>query len=116
MTTAASTTKKSTAPTAESTTILVPAQPAPVAAVNGFSITALVLGITGIALGQGLLSIGAIVFGFVARSKEPQARLMANWGLVLGLVGTFGGILLAIWGIAAFAPFALWAGAWGWYF
>ncbi|MEO8262982.1 MAG: hypothetical protein ABI566_10480 [Pseudolysinimonas sp.] len=116
MTNAASTTKKPVAPAAETTTILVPADPAPVAAVNGFSITALVLGITGIALGQGLLSIGAIVFGFVARSKEPQARLMANWGLVLGFVGTFGGLLLTIWGIAAFAPFALWAGALGMYF
>lgn len=110
MTTAAST-KKTSAPVADT---IVPAPAAPVAATNGFSITALVLGITGIALGQGLLSIGAIVFGFVARNKEPQARLMANWGLVLGLVGTFGGFLLAIWGIAAFLPFALWTGALGW--
>ncbi len=72
---------------------------------NGFSITALVLGIAGIALGQGLLSVAAIVFGFVARNREPGARLMANWGLVLGFVGVFGGILLAIVGFAAFAPF-----------
>jgi len=111
MTTAA-TTKKTSAPVAD-TIVPVPA-PAPVTALNGFSITALVLGITGIALGQGLLSIGAIVFGFVARNKEPQARLMANWGLVLGFVGMFGGFVLALWGIAAFAPFALWAAALGW--
>lgn len=112
MTTAATTTtKKSSAPVAD--TIVPVAEPAPIASTGAFSITALVLGITGIALGQGLLSIGAIVFGFVARSKEPQARLMANWGLVLGLIGTFGGFLLAIWGFAAFLPFALWAGAWG---
>lgn len=110
MTTAATTTKKSSAP---ADTIVPVAEPAPLASTGAFSITALVLGITGIALGQGLLSIGAIVFGFVARSKEPQARLMANWGLVLGLIGTFGGFLLAIWGFAAFLPFALWAGAWG---
>jgi hypothetical protein len=107
MTTAA--TIKTSAPAAD--TVL--PEPAPVAGTNGFSITALVLGITGIALGQGLLSIGAIVFGFVARGREPQARLMANWGLVLGLVGTFGGLLLALWGFAAFLPFALWAGVWG---
>jgi hypothetical protein len=113
MTTAATTTKKTSAPVAD-TIVPAPAPaPVPVAAMNGFSITALVLGITGIALGQGLLSIGAIVFGFVARSKEPQARLMANWGLVLGLIGTFGGFLLAIWGVAAFLPFALWTGALG---
>jgi hypothetical protein len=111
--TTATTTKKTSAVVADPIT---PVAPAPVATLNGFSITALVLGITGIALGQGLLSIGAIVFGFVARSKEPQARLMANWGLVLGLIGTFGGILVAIWGVAAFLPFALWSGALGWGF
>ena len=82
--------------------------PAAAAPIAGFSITALVLGITGIVLGQWLLSVGAIVFGFVARSKEPSARLMANWGLVLGFVGTFGGLLLAIMGIAFFAPLAIW--------
>jgi hypothetical protein len=88
------------------------------AATNGFSITALVLGIAGIALGQGLLAIGAIIFGFVARAREPRGRLMANWGIVLGFVGVFGGILIAIVGFAAFAPF--WAlGGWdfgGWDF
>ncbi len=85
--------------------------PAAPVATNGFSITALVLGIAGIALGQWLLSIAAIVFGFVARNREPSGRLMANWGLVLGFVGTFGGILFGIIGLAAFAPFWL-AGGW----
>jgi hypothetical protein len=116
--TSATTPQKTSAAGADSV-VLTPAPaaaPVPATALNGFSITALVLGITGIALGQGLLSIGAIVFGFVARSKEPQARLMANWGLVLGFIGTFGGFVLAIWGIAAFAPFALWAGALDLYF
>ena len=66
------------------------------------------LGIAGIALGQWLLSVAAIVLGFVARNREPGARLMANWGLVLGFVGVFGGILFGIIGFAAFAP--LWLG------
>ena len=83
---------------------------------NGFSITALVLGIAGIALGQWLLSVAAIVFGFVARNREPGARLMANWGLVLGFVGVFGGILFGIIGFAAFAPFWLAGGLGGWDF
>jgi len=87
---------------------------APVAASNGFSISTLVLGIAGIALGQGLLSVAAIVLGFIARSKEPAARTTANWGLVLGFVGVFGGLILGIVGFAAFAP--LWVaggfGAW----
>jgi hypothetical protein len=91
-----------------------PATPAPVATTNGFSITALVLGITGIALGQWLLSVGAIVFGFVARGKEPSGRLMANWGLVLGFVGVFGGVLFAIIGFTVFAPFAIWGALGPW--
>jgi hypothetical protein len=88
----------------------------PATAPNGFSITALVLGITGIAFGQWFLSIAAIVFGFVARNREPGARIMANWGLVLGFVGAFGGILFGIIGIAAFAPLWIGAGFWGWDF
>jgi hypothetical protein len=93
----------------------VPATSVPATA-GGFSITALVLGIAGIALGQGLLSIAAIVFGFVARNKEPQSRIMANWGLVLGLVGVFGGILLSIVGVLAFVPFAAGFGGLTWGF
>lgn len=99
-----------------STTAPAVAPAAAPAATNGFSITALVLGITGIALGQWLLSVAAIVFGFVARNREPGARLMANWGLVLGFVGAFGGILLGIIGVAAFAPFWLAGGLGAWDF
>jgi hypothetical protein len=89
---------------------------APVATTNGFSITALVLGIAGIALGQWLLSVAAIVLGFVARNREPGSRIMANWGLALGFAGVFGGILLGIIGVAAFAPFWLAGGLYGWDF
>ncbi len=88
---------------------------APVAApTNGFSLTALGLGIAGIALGQGLLSVAAVVLGFIARNREPGSRIMANWGLVLGFVGVFGGILFGIIGFAAFAPLWVGAGIWGW--
>jgi len=89
---------------------------APAATTNGFSIAALVLGISGIALGQGLLAVAAIVLGFIARTREPSGRLMANWGLVLGFVGLFGGILFGIIGFAAFAPFWLAGGLGGWDF
>lgn len=71
---------------------------------NTFSITALVLGILGIALGQPLLAVAAIIVGFVARPREPQATSTSMWGIVLGLVGVFGGFLLAALGVLAFAP------------
>src|SRR4051812_3577407 len=88
---------------------------APAAPTSVFSTTALVLAIVGIVLGQGFISVGAIVFGFIARAKEPAARLTANWGLVLGFIGVFGGILLAIIGVAAFLPLWIAGGLNGWY-
>ncbi|HEV7740823.1 MAG TPA: hypothetical protein VGO65_00250 [Pseudolysinimonas sp.] len=104
--------------TTATTQTAVPAEtlaPVPQAATTVFSTTALVLGIVGIVIGQGFVSIAAIVFGFIGRSKEPSGRLTANWGIALGFVGVFGGILLALIGVAAFVP--LWvAGALsGWY-
>jgi hypothetical protein len=86
-------------------------EPAPAGtAGTGLATSALVLSIVGIVLGQGLISVAAIIVAFVSRAKEPTGRLLANWGLALGFVGLFGGLLLALLGIAAFAP--LWiAGA-----
>ena len=80
--------------------------PSTPATVNGFSVTALVLGIVGIVAGQWFLSVAAIVFGFVARNKEPQSRLLANWGLALGFVGAFGWLIVAIIGLSIALPFA----------
>ena len=76
-------------------------------ATNTLSILSLAIGIAGIALGQGLLAVAAIVLGFVARSREPQAITTANWGLVLGFVGVFGGALVGILAFFGFAPFFL---------
>ena len=75
---------------------------APVApATNGLSIATLVLAIAGIVTGFWFASAAAIVTGFMARTREPQARIMANWGLVLGIVG-----------IAVLAPFAAFLPFW----
>jgi len=79
-----------------------------VAPSNGFSIASLVLGLVSIPTGWFIAGIVAIVFGFLARSREPQARTMANWGIVLGFVGTFGWLLVALLGLLLAAPFALW--------
>ena len=85
------------------------AQPAPAAATasNTLSIVSLVLGIAGIVLGQWLLAVAAIVLAFVARSREPQGIATANWGLVLGFVGVFGGVLLGFMAFFGLAPLFL---------
>lgn len=90
------------------------ASAAPASATNGFSIASLVLGIASIPTGWFVAGILAIVFGFLARSREPQARTMSTWGIVLGFVGTFGWLIFAILGIAIAAPFALWGLSFGW--
>ena len=108
--TTATTTQKSAAVPAETLAPEAPAAPTTV-----FSTTALVLAIVGIVIGQGFVSIAAIVFGFIARSKEPAGRLTANWGLALGFVGLFGGILLAIIGAVAFVPLWIAGAVGGWY-
>lgn len=81
------------------------AQPATASPSNALSITGLVLGIAGIVLGQVVLAIVAIVFAIVARTREPQAITTANWGLVLGLIGVFGGVLLGMLAFLGFVPF-----------
>jgi len=87
---------------------------APASGTAGFSIASLVLGIAAIPTGWWIASVLAIVFGFLARSREPQGRTMANWGIALGFVGAFGWIVVAILGLAFVAPFALWGAALGW--
>jgi hypothetical protein len=92
-----------------------PVAAAPVASTTVFGTTSLVLAIVGIVLGQGLISVAAVILAFVARAKEPTGRLVANWGLALGFVGVFGGLLLAILGIAAFIPVWVFGAATGLY-
>ena len=111
MTTETSATTASATPALEAAPASVPAT-APATATPGFSIAALVTGIVGIVGGQWWLSVAAIVLGFVARNREPQSRIMANWGLVLGFVGAFGWLIVGILGVAFFAPFALAAPFW----
>jgi hypothetical protein len=79
---------------------------------NGLSIAALVLGVSGIVAGFWFAAVAAIVLGFMARTREPQARTMANWGIALGFVGAFGWVLVALIGVAFFAPFALFLPFW----
>lgn len=70
---------------------------------NGFGIAALVLGIVGLALGWGTLgipSILAIIFGAIGIRKANEGvatnKLMAQWGMWLGIVGVALGVLLTV--------------------
>jgi len=82
---------------------------------NGFSIASLVLGIASIPTGWAIAGILAIVFGFLARTREPLGSTMSTWGIVLGFVGVFGWLVVAILGLAIVAPFAVWGAAFGWW-
>ena len=102
------TTELTAAPAVEPTTASVPAS----TTTNGLSIAALVLGIAGIVAGFWFAAVAAIVLGFMARTREPQSRLMANWGLALGFVGAFWWVAVGIVGLAVFAPFAAFLPYW----
>ena len=87
------TTAPATAPTAT-----------PASSTGTLSIVSLALAIAGILMGQWLLAVAAIVIAFIARSREPQAVTTANWGLALGFVGVFGGLVLGILAFFGLAP------------
>lgn len=82
--------------------------PAPATASNGLSVASLVLSIVAIPTGMAILAVVGIVLGFVGWNREPQARTLATWGIVIGFVVALGGFLLALLGFAIAAPFALW--------
>lgn len=92
-------------PAVESTTT-----PAPAAAANTYSVLGLVLSILSIPLGMGPLAIAGVILGFIGRTKEPAAVTSANWAIIVGLLSLFGWVLLAVVGLALFAPWAF--GAW----
>ncbi len=96
--------------TTDSATTAIPSTagtPSAASATNTLSVVSLVLGIAGILLGQALMAIAAIVLGFVARTREPHAITTANWGLVLGFVGLFGGFVLGILAFFGLGPILL---------
>jgi hypothetical protein len=80
---------------------------APASTTGTLSIVSLALGIAGILMGQWLLAVAAIVLAAIARSREPHAVATANWGLALGFVGVFGGLVLGILAFFGLAPLLL---------
>jgi hypothetical protein len=79
--------------------------PAVYAPPRTLSILSLVAGIASIPFGHFfLLPIAAIVLGFFARSREPYARTMSTWGIVLGFVVLFGWLAVGLFALAFVAP------------
>jgi hypothetical protein len=90
------------------------ASTAPIANTPILSITSLVTAILSFALAQPLLAIVAIVLGFVGRTRESANVTTANWGIALGFISLFGGLILVMLGIIAFVPLAISSAIWGW--
>jgi hypothetical protein len=84
--------------------------PAPVAATPArtLSILSLVAAVASIPLGHFfILPIAAIVLGFLARGREPLARNLSTWGIVLGFVILFGWVIVGAIAAAFWLPLAV---------
>lgn len=76
----------------------------PASAGRPLSIVSLILGLSSILLGfTFIVPILAVVFGFVARTKEPTGRGMALGGIISGFVMLAGWIILFV-VVALFLP------------
>jgi hypothetical protein len=88
------------------------APPAPATSTTPIlSILALVSSLSGIVFGMVFpLSIIGIVLGVLGVQREPKARTMAIWSIVLGALPFALGVLFAAVGLAFAVPFGLfWA-------
>ncbi len=82
--------------------------PATAAPSQALSILSVVVAAASIVFGHFfVLPITAIVLGFVARTREPQARTLSTVGIVLGFVVLFGWIAILAIGAAVFVPLAI---------
>ncbi|MFB6611631.1 DUF4190 domain-containing protein [Agromyces sp. NPDC056379] len=83
---------------------------APAAETNGFSIASLVLGLVSIvASSTFFVPVIGLVLGILALKREPAARTMAIWGIVLNGVMLAGTVLVAFGALVfglAMLPFA----------
>ena len=97
-----------TTPTPETSTPAAPTTSAGVAPPSTLSILSLVAAIASVPLGHFvLLPIAAIILGFFARSREPWARTMSTWGIVLGFVLLFWWVAAGLFALAFWVPLAL---------
>ena len=77
-----------------------PAEPVP-ARSSTLSVSSLVLGLVSIVAGWTfLVPIAGLVVGVLALGREPQARTLAIWGIVLNAVLLAGSLLLVLLALA----------------
>jgi hypothetical protein len=84
--------------------------PAPTVSVQPrtLSVLSLVAAIASIPLGHFvILPIAAIILGFLARGREPWARTMSTWGIVLGFVVLFWWLVVGALALMVWLPLAL---------
>jgi hypothetical protein len=97
-----------TTPTPETSTPATPTASTGFAPPRTLSILSLVAAIASVPLGHFvLLPIAAIVLGFFARSREPWARTMSTWGIVLGFVLLFWWVAAGLFALAFWVPLTL---------
>jgi hypothetical protein len=84
--------------------------PAPAASAQPrtLSILSLVAAVASIPLGHiVILPIAAIILGFLARGREPWARTLSTWGIVLGFVVLFWWLLVGAVALMVWLPLAM---------
>lgn len=87
-----------------------PSGETPIAPNSPLAVSSLVLGLVSILAGWTFLApLAGLITGILALGREPQARTMALWGIVLNAVMLAGAILVAIIALGfglALLPFA----------
>ncbi len=78
---------------------------------NTYSVLGLVLSILSIPTGMGPLAIAGVVLGFLGRSKEPAARTMADWAIIVGFLSLFWWVGFALLAATFLLP-VVFTGAW----
>lgn len=77
-----------------------------IAPARTLSILSLVAALVSIPLGHlVILPITAIVLGFIARSREPEGRLLSLWGIIVGFVLLFWWLIVGAVAASFVVPF-----------
>src|ERR1700709_1659590 len=72
------------------------------------SILSIVAAIASVPLGHFfILPLAAIILGFYGRSREPWARTLSTWGIVIGFVVMFWWLVVGVLALAFWLPLSI---------